>query len=230
VEAIRMNRTTNATVDPLQIVDGQALLIAGLSRTHRGTNAGMPAQWQEFTPYLGHIAAQASPCTYGVLYNDAEGSIDYLTGVEVKDFASLPVEFAHLRIPAQHYAVFAHAGHVSTIGDTWGAIWSDWFPRSGQTAADAPMFDLAATRRTSRRTDLAGRGGTDPARRRDVSQRGSRMVTVPCAMAARRPSLTMSMCTTACVRDRFTISARAVTVPCVTGAVRLILNSVVAPH
>jgi len=61
-------------------------------------------------------------------------------------------------------------------------------------------------------------------------QRGSLIVTVPWAMAARRPSLTMSIRTTACVRDRLMISARAATVPCVTGAVRLILNSVVAPH
>jgi AraC family transcriptional regulator len=141
LEAIRMNRATTMKIDPARIVEQQALLIAGLSRTHRGTNAGMPAQWQEFTPYLGHIAAQANGCAYGVLYNDAAGSIDYLTGVEVTGFTNLPAEFAHVRIPAQRYAVFEHPGHISTIGDVWGAIWSDWFPRSGHEAADAPMFE-----------------------------------------------------------------------------------------
>jgi AraC family transcriptional regulator len=141
LEALRMNRATDTKVEPLRIVEQPALLIAGVSRTHRGTNAGMPAQWQEFTPYLGHIAAQANGATYGVLYNDAEGSIDYLTGVEVAEFAGLPSEFAQLRIPAQRYAVFGHAGHVSAIGETWSAIWSDWFARSGHQAADAPMFE-----------------------------------------------------------------------------------------
>jgi AraC family transcriptional regulator len=141
VEAMRMNRKTQATVDPARIVDGEAMLIAGIARTHRGSNAGMPAQWQEFTPYLGHIAGQVNGCTYGVLYNDAEGSIDYLTGVAVRDFTGLPAEFSHLRIAPQRYAVFEHAGHVATIGETWGAIWSDWFPRAGHEAADAPMFE-----------------------------------------------------------------------------------------
>jgi len=141
LEAMRMNRHTQASVDPARIVDGKAMLIAGISRTHRGSNAGMPAQWQDFTPYLGHIRGQADDCTYGVLHNDTEGSIDYLTGVAVRDLTGLPAEFAHLRIPPQRYAVFAHRGHIATIGETWGAIWSDWFPRSGHEATDAPMFE-----------------------------------------------------------------------------------------
>jgi len=101
----------------------------------------MPAQWGEFVPYIGHITGQRGSQTYGVLYNDAEGSIDYLTGVEVTAFSGLPEGFSHLRIPANRYAVFTHTGHVSTIGSTWNAIWSDWFPRSGHEAADAPMFE-----------------------------------------------------------------------------------------
>jgi AraC family transcriptional regulator len=144
LEAIRMNGTSNARMDEPRIVEEHALLIAGIAKTHRGTNAGMPAQWQEFVPYLGHIPGQRGASTFGVLYNDAEGSIDYLTGVEVSDFSALPAEFAHLRIPARRYAAFAHPGHVSTIGSTWKAIWSEWFPRSGCEAADAPMLERYA--------------------------------------------------------------------------------------
>jgi AraC family transcriptional regulator len=141
MEALRMNDTSNRSIADPAIVQGRALLVAGISRTHRGSNAGMPAQWGEFGPYLGHVPGQVGRIAYGVLHNDTDGSIDYLTGVEVGDFADLPAGFAHLRIAPQRYAVFRHDGHVSTIGSTWGAIWSQWFPKSGEQAADAPMFE-----------------------------------------------------------------------------------------
>lgn len=141
MEALRMNDTSNSSIRDPNIVAGKALLVAGIAHTHRGSNAGMPAQWGEFGPSLGHVPGQIGAVAYGVLYNDTDGSIDYLTGVEVTDFADLPAGFSHLRIAPQRYAVFRHDGHVSTIGATWGAIWSQWFPRSGEQAADAPMLE-----------------------------------------------------------------------------------------
>jgi AraC family transcriptional regulator len=141
LEAISMNGPSKQTIAEPRIVNEDTLLIAGLGRTHRGSNAAMPAQWQDFAPHIGSVPGQRGNVAYGVLYNDAEGSIDYLTGVQVDDFAALPADFAHLRIPARRYAVFSHPGHVSTIGDTWTTIWSDWFANSGQESADAPMFE-----------------------------------------------------------------------------------------
>jgi AraC family transcriptional regulator len=141
LEAIHMNQPSKQTIAEPRIVDEKTLLIGGIGRTHRGSNAAMPAQWQDFGPYIGSVPGQRGNVAYGVLYNDAEGSIDYLTGVEVADFAELPADFAHLRVAAQRYAVFSHAGHISTISDTWTAIWSEWFPNSDHEAADAPMFE-----------------------------------------------------------------------------------------
>jgi AraC family transcriptional regulator len=101
----------------------------------------MPAQWGEFAPWLGRVPGQRGSVAYGILYNDTDSGIDYLTGVEVEDFARLPQTLARLRIAPHRYAVFRHSGHVSAISGTWRAIWSDWFPRSGYRAADAPMFE-----------------------------------------------------------------------------------------
>jgi AraC family transcriptional regulator len=141
LEAIRMKPSTTVATPTPRIVDRGAFLVAGIAKTHRGSNAGMPAQWGEFVPHLGHIRGQCATATYGVLYNDTEASIDYLTAVEVTDFADLPDTFTHLRIAPQQYAVFRHEGHVATIGATWEGIWSSWFPQSGRQAADAPMFE-----------------------------------------------------------------------------------------
>lgn len=141
VEAQRMDSSKHSPIAEPGIVDGPALLIAGIARTYSGSNAAMPAQWGEFASWLGHVPSQRGNVAYGVLYNDTESGIDYLTGVEVDGFERVPATLARLRIASHRYAVFQHPGHVSTISATWRAIWSDWFPRSGFRAADAPMFE-----------------------------------------------------------------------------------------
>jgi AraC family transcriptional regulator len=125
-----------------RMVEGKPLLVTGLS-PRSSDNAGMPAQWQRFVPYLGNIPGQVRRKAYGVLYNgDDSGNIDYMCGVEVKDFSDLPAGFAFLRIPAQYYAVFPHREHISTIQSTWMAVFNDWLPASGYELADGPEFEL----------------------------------------------------------------------------------------
>ena len=77
-----------------RMVEGKPLLVAGLSQ-RSSDNKGMPAQWQRFVPYLGNIPGQVGRKAYGVLYNgDDSGNIDYMCGVEVKDFSDLPAGFS----------------------------------------------------------------------------------------------------------------------------------------
>jgi AraC family transcriptional regulator len=141
MEAVRMNTREGGRIEAPAMVDGEGFLVAGISRTHHGSNAAMPAQWGEFAPWLGHVPGQRGNTAYGVLYNDNESGIDYLTGVEVAGRNDLPDALAHLAIAPQRYAVFQHRGHVSTISATWQAIWSEWFPNSGYQAVAAPMLE-----------------------------------------------------------------------------------------
>ena len=62
------------------------------------------------------------------------------------EFADLPKGFARLRIPEHLYAVFSHAGHISTIRGTMNAIWNNWLPQSDYRAADAPGFERYDTK------------------------------------------------------------------------------------
>jgi len=142
-EPTRMNETPMVKLGAPRLVDGRPLLLAGLSeRYNDATSAGIPAQWQRFTPYIGNIPAKVAGAAYGVIYNnDDEGNIDYMSGVEVKDFSDVPNELARLRIPARRYAVFSFTDHVSAIRMAWKAIWNDWKPDSGHEVADAPTFE-----------------------------------------------------------------------------------------
>jgi AraC family transcriptional regulator len=93
-------------------------------------------------PHLGSVPGQIGRAAFGVRWNgDEEGNFDYLCGVEVSDFSGLPPELAHVRVPAQKYAVFSHREHISTIRSTWATIWNTWLPASGHELVDAPDFE-----------------------------------------------------------------------------------------
>jgi AraC family transcriptional regulator len=143
VEAIMMDETPFDSLEPPRAVDGKTLLIAGLNARYTcETSAGIPAQWQRFAPHIGHIPGQVGRVAYGVRHNsDEAGTMDYLCGVEVADFAELPPELARLRLAPQRYLVFAHRGHISTIRRTHHTIWSQWLPNSGREVVDAPDFE-----------------------------------------------------------------------------------------
>jgi AraC family transcriptional regulator len=144
LEAITMSGETITDLKPPQIVDGEPLLVAGISKTYtHETMANIPAQWQEFGPYLGRVPGQIGKHAYGVIYNaDDEDTYDYLCAVQVSDFTKVPKALGKLRIAPQKYAVFTQPGHISTIRGTWNSVWSQWLPDSTFEAADAPVFEL----------------------------------------------------------------------------------------
>jgi len=143
VEPIKMDETLLATLEPPRFEDGKPLLVAGLSQRYTWeTNSGIPAQWQRFSPHIGNIPGQVGSTTYGVCCNsDDEGNFDYICGIEVSDFSEIAAEFARIRIGPQHYAVFTHRDHISTLRRTVGTIWNKWLPESGYQGADAPDFE-----------------------------------------------------------------------------------------
>jgi AraC family transcriptional regulator len=142
-EPIQMDSTALDSLPPPRFETGTAFLVAGLGeRFNHENGAGIPALWQRFHQSVDRIPGRIGKVAYGVCCNgDDAGNFDYIAGVDVTDFSDLPREFSRIRVPAQRYAVFAHAGHVSTIRRTVNTIWNHWLPASGLTVADAPNFE-----------------------------------------------------------------------------------------
>ena len=142
-EAIRMDETLIAKLDPPRFETGHTLLVAGLGNRYKfETSHGIALQWQRFGPYIGNIRGQVGNLAYGVCCNaDGAGNFEYVAGVEVSSFDELPAEFRRVRIPEQRYAVFTHREHISTIRATWYTILNQWLPNSGYQFADAPDFE-----------------------------------------------------------------------------------------
>lgn len=129
---------------PDRYVDAPAMLIAGLRRRHAFAEAAaeIPRQWAAFGA-RGVVPGQVGRTAYGVMCSsDVAGqSFEYLCGVEVPSFEGLPADLDRIRVPAGHYAVFEHRGHVSTLRRTWNRLWREWLPTSGESPADAPDFE-----------------------------------------------------------------------------------------
>lgn len=143
VEPIKLDHLTAINLAPPAFVDRGPFLLAGLLEHYRdGDMSAIPMQWQRFAPWLGAIPAQVSRVSYGVVCNgDHDGVTDYLAGIEVTGYGDLPPELDRMRMPAQRYAVFTHAGHISEIQSVWRTIWADWAPQQVKKLADAPFFE-----------------------------------------------------------------------------------------
>jgi len=106
------------------------------------TSEGIPAQWMRFGPFIGNIRGQLDAVAYGVISNaDDAGTCGYLCGVEVASEAGLSAEPTSRKIPAQPYAVFAHAGHISDIRRVFSSIWTKWIPESGYQTTGGPVLE-----------------------------------------------------------------------------------------
>ena len=114
--------------------------IAGISREHTD-NRSMPAQWADFSPWLGNVPGQRGADAYGVLNTSPDAGVLYLTGVEVADPDKLPDTLDRLVIAAGRYAVFECVLPLSEIERAWQLIWTAALPKAQLTPVAAPCFE-----------------------------------------------------------------------------------------
>jgi AraC family transcriptional regulator len=142
-EALRMQASNTFALSEPRFVDSEELLIAGLGeRFTVETSQGIAALWQRFVPYIGRVPGQQGYETFGVCCNPQDdGSFEYIAGVLVNRTDDLPAGFTQQRLAAHRYAVFLHSGHISSIHQTFNAIFQRWLPSAGLQGADAPEFE-----------------------------------------------------------------------------------------
>jgi len=126
-----------------RFVSSGPLLIVGLPQRHSfETSQDIAGQWQRFMGAYREIGNKAHPIPVGVSTNmDDDGNFEYICGVEVSQFSTVPRGLVQLRIPAQTYAVFQHREHISRIGVTYSAILSNWLPSHNCVVAEGPSLE-----------------------------------------------------------------------------------------
>ena len=116
-----------------------SLRLAGLSRRYTmATRAAIPRQWEEFAAELGDAVKGIE--TFGACYDFHDDSFSYLCGF-VDDGRVDTEPLDHLTIPGGDYAVFDHDAHISTISETWSAIFETWVPKADVAPGEGPEFE-----------------------------------------------------------------------------------------
>lgn len=141
-EPIRMSDLPAIDLSPPTFRNVGALLIAGIRQYYGFSDpGGIPAQWQQFNQYFGHIPGAVGKSAYGICTRTTpDDGFDYTAGMAVKSLDDLPEGFVGFRLPARRYAVFLHKDHISRIGSTCAAIDSEWRPNAAETVAEGPLM------------------------------------------------------------------------------------------
>ncbi len=143
VDPVTLPARATQRLDPPRIVEQGPCRVAGLREPHTFDSLmTIPAQWQRFMPYCDAITDQSEEIPVGVSQVlEREGTISYLCGVVVGGRARWPMGLEVVEIRRGTWAMFEHRGHVSTIYQTYAAIWNEALPRSGLVPADTPTIE-----------------------------------------------------------------------------------------
>jgi AraC family transcriptional regulator len=143
IKALKPRENAEIALPPPRFVTGAPMFLVGLSERHLlEATERIPAQWQRFMASYNEISHKVGPRPLAVTGNmDDEGTFEYVCAVQVHEASELPEGLAQLRVPAQHYAVFQHPGHVASIAATYSAIWNHWLPAHKRKAADGPSLE-----------------------------------------------------------------------------------------
>ncbi|MBR2688178.1 MAG: AraC family transcriptional regulator [Aquamicrobium sp.] len=146
-----------ATTPPLQLRNGNvlspspqlktlgALKLVGLAAPCSfGESIHIPAQWQRFmSTYSDTIPNKVKMPPIGMCeVPDDDGGFRYVCAVAVKAFEDRLPELEYFETEHRTYAVFAHNDHVSTIFDTYLAVWNEALPRLARKVADSPVLEF----------------------------------------------------------------------------------------
>lgn len=141
VESLPMDDTVKPDLANPTIDRRPAMRITGLREKMDMSNPNaIPALWQRFGPYLGHIPGAVAPAAYGIVAGMEGELCDYLAGTEIGVSAEVLPELKVLTLPARRWARFRHEGHISTIRGTIAAIFDYGLSRAGLVQDDEMSF------------------------------------------------------------------------------------------
>jgi AraC family transcriptional regulator len=121
--------------------------ISALSPDHTNMPV-IPGLWDSYVKRIEEIVGRTSDASLGVVRgvppeeSEHEQQLYYLAGAEVEPSAAIPEGMSEENIPAGKYAKFTYRGHITRIGEIYGFIYGDWFPRSGYRRTSGPEFEL----------------------------------------------------------------------------------------
>lgn len=121
------------------------LLLVGLSAkcSYRET-INIAAQWRTFiSEHYDDIPSKVERMPIGMCaVPDDDGCFTYVCAAEVKDSGNPMAGLSYFETEPGAYAVFGHNDHVSTIFDTYAAIWNEALPAMSRRVKNSPVLEF----------------------------------------------------------------------------------------
>lgn len=132
-----------------KIVKKDALKVIGMNVFTTQKENTIPQLWSRFNPVSGtiknvteaNVALGLCPHTDVKDFNE-ETEFEYIAGLVVSSFDDIPEGMMSYEVPAQRYAVFTHKGSIESLGETYHAIYSDWFAKNDYEFSPGTEFEL----------------------------------------------------------------------------------------
>lgn len=143
VQPLDLQARAQPALEPPWLTEADTIRAVGLSRRHSfDAVIGIPIQWQAFMARYGEIAHRCDGIPIGIVQPaDEDGRFEYTCAAEVTRFGRLPKGMVQIELAPQRYAVFEHRTHVSTLFDSYAAIWNEALPEHGWRPADAAVIE-----------------------------------------------------------------------------------------
>ena len=133
--------TSDATAMPdARIVEYPGLRIVGRARRFSlDERPRIPAFWEEVIEEIGQYMWGND--TFGVSFDfEDDEAMTYMVAF-ADDGRCDSSQLDHLELVPGRYAVFDHAGHISTIAQTWAGIFDGGLARAGTEPRGGPEFE-----------------------------------------------------------------------------------------
>ena len=123
----------------------QAFQVIGLHYHGRNAQGEIPALWRKFMESSKRIPMDVlAPVerSWGVCYmelqdmdnQNGEAPFDYYAALEVTGKRDIPKGMAYREVPAATWLVFEHKGPLTTLEQTYHAIYNDYLPTTRRQA------------------------------------------------------------------------------------------------
>lgn len=107
-----------------------------------GNTQTIAGQWHRFMSGPYNVIENKTPAIpVGVALESTDDGVNYVCAAQVSRFGKIPDGCIKVTLAPQTYLVFAHNDHITTLRETYEAIWNDWLPKSGRTVVEAPSLD-----------------------------------------------------------------------------------------
>ena len=139
-EPLEMNQIDTAFQPPRFETRPGLRLVGKADRFTPETRGSIPGLWDRVVAEFG--PSMMNKETFGVCHDFDGHDFTYFVGMADDGGASGLPEI--LNLPEGRYAVFDHAGHISTISETWSSIFERWLPSAGVSVTEGPEFECYA--------------------------------------------------------------------------------------